>query len=397
MERSQETRESVIKHPNDLLSRRSFLKLTGESVAGMALFAGSASYTHASPASDVSIDVKIGQMLLAGFRGLETTPDLPIVKEIQSYHLGGVLLFDYDVTTGSPIRNIQSSDQLKTLIHGLQAVSSIPLLIAVDQEGGQVTRLKTKHGFPSTVSADYLGRQNDETLTHHHATIIAQTLAKAGINLNLAPVVDLNSNPRNPIIGRRQRSLSHDPAVVTAHAAAFIEAHHRYGVLCCLKHFPGHGSSSTDTHRGLTDVTESWSSDELIPYTEIIKTGQADTIMTSHVFHAALDPDYPATLSKSVITGLLRKKTGYDGVVVTDDMQMGAIAGYYGFESALQCAIDAGVDILTLGNNQAFDEDLIPRTVSLIKTMVADGRISEARIDESYQRIRRLKSRIGAF
>jgi beta-N-acetylhexosaminidase len=302
------------------------------------------------------------------------------------------VLFDYDVPTGTPVRNIESPDQVKALAEDLQSFSTEPMLIAIDQEGGQIRRLKEESGFPPTQSAQYLGTVNDLSLTREHATAMAETLGQLGINLNLAPVVDLNTNPENPIIGRYERSFSADPAIVTAHALEFIRAHHEQGVRCTLKHFPGHGSSAEDSHLGLVDVTTSWSRTELEPYANIINAGEADAIMTAHVFNANLDRDYPATLSKSTITGLLREELGYNGVVISDDMQMGAIVNEYGFETAIQAAIEAGVDIIAMANNSTYEEDIVARTATLIQRLVEDGKISETRIDESYQRIQQLKN-----
>lgn len=342
---------------------------------------------------EVSLDVKIGQMLLVGFRGLEVDDDHPVVKDIRERYLGGVVLFDYDVPRHSPVRNIRSPEQVKALVSALQSASPIPLLVAVDQEGGKIARLKKKHGFPVTFSHQYLGKKDDLTLTHEQATIIARTLAELGINLNLAPVVDLNVNPNNPIIARFERSFSADPDVVTRHALAFIEAHHAQGVLCTLKHFPGHGSSTQDSHLGFVDVTKTWSRTELEPYANIIKAGLADAIMTAHVFNAHLDPKYPATLSKTIITGILREELGYDGVVISDDMQMRAIMAHYTFEAAVEKAINAGVDVIAIANNLMYGEDVPARAVATIKRLVEAGKISEARINQSYRRIQRLKHR----
>ncbi len=332
---------------------------------------------------------------MLGFRGLEATSDLPIVRHVRDRHLGGVVLFDYDVPSGSPVRNVASPEQVRRLIAGLQAVSEIPLLVSVDQEGGIIRRLKEMFGFPATVSHQYLGLFDNAAVTHQHATAVAQTLAQAGFNLNLAPVVDLNVNPDNPIIGRLERSFSADPAVVIRCASEFIRAHHEHGVLCTLKHFPGHGSSTSDSHLGLVDVTETWSRAELEPYQALIKDGLADAIMTAHVFNARLDPEHPATLSKRTITELLRGELGYDGVVISDDMQMGAITNQYGFTTAVQKAIAAGVDVIAIANNSVYDEEIADTAVAAIQAMVADGTISEQRIDESWQRIRKLKARLA--
>jgi beta-N-acetylhexosaminidase len=380
---------------SDSLSRREFLKLAGQGMAAMALLAGCAPPPEPSAEQDVSLDVKIGQMLMVGFRGLEVSDDHPIVQDVRDRYLGGVVLFDYDVPTKSPVRNIESPAQVTALVKALQSVSAKPLLVAIDYEGGIITRLKEQHGFPPTVSHQHLGEINDLNYTHEQATKMAQTLAELGINLNLAPVVDVNTDPDNPIIAKYERSFSADPEIVTEHALEFIKAHHEQGVLCTLKHFPGHGSSTGDSHLGVVDVTDTWSRTELEPYASIIQAGQADAIMTAHVFNANLDPEYPATLSKPTITGILREELGYNGVVISDDMQMGAIADHYGFEMAIQKSIEAGVDIIAIANNSVYEEDIAARTVALIKQLIQDGRIDEARIHESYQRTQRLKSKLG--
>ncbi|MGB8644349.1 MAG: glycoside hydrolase family 3 protein [Anaerolineae bacterium] len=345
---------------------------------------------------DAPLAVKIGQMILVGFRGLTLTEDNPIVRDLRERHIGAVVLFDYDVPSNSPVRNIQSPAQLKALTAALQANATIPLLISVDQEGGQVVRLKEKFGFPPTVSEQYLGAHNDPALTQQNAESMARSLAEAGVNLNLAPVVDLNTNPDNPVIGKLERSFSADPDVVARHALAEIEAHHQYGVLTTLKHFPGHGSSHSDSHRGFVDVTNTWSAVELEPYKRIIAAGECDAIMTAHIFNSKLDPQMPATLSQPIITGILRNELHYDGVVISDDMQMGAISLYYGLETAVLSAIEAGVDMLSIANNLPFffDPDIAGRVIGIITQQVKDGKLDEARIDQSYQRIRRLKARL---
>ena len=289
------------------------------------------------------LDVKIGQMIMAGFRGYTLKEKNPIVDDLEERCLGGVVLFDYDVAWGKYKRNIRSPEQLAALDAELQAITPFPpLLISTDQEGGRINRLKPTYGFPPSYSQQYLGDLNDLAFTHACGETTAQTLQTAGINLNLAPVVDLNINPDNPIIGHYERSFSADPDIVTAHALEVIGAHHEFGVLTTLKHFPGHGSSTGDSHQGFVDVTNTWSEIELQPFGNIIQAGMCDVVMTAHIFNANLDAGYPATLSKPTITGLLREQLGWDGVVITDDMGMGAITQYYGFEAAAELAVEAG-------------------------------------------------------
>lgn len=338
----------------------------------------------------------LGQMLLVGFRGLAVDDRHPIVADIRERHLGGVVLFDWDGPARSSVRNVESPAQLRALTASLQGAAASTLLIAVDQEGGQVARLSPRHGFPASASHQQLGELAERALTAGTAQSMARLLAQAGINLNLAPVVDVATNPANPIIARHGRSFGADPALVSRLAAAFVQAHHDERVLCCLKHYPGHGSSSADSHDGFVDVSDTWTQEELQPYIDLIRAGLADSIMTAHVFNAALDPVYPATLSRSTIDGLLRGDLGYDGVVISDDMQMGAIRRHYGYEDAVLAAVDAGVDILAISNNVTFEEDIVSRTVEILRQAVESGRIGRARIEQSYARIQRLKQRLAA-
>lgn len=344
--------------------------------------------------NETALDAKIGQMLLLGFRGYELNPDDAIVQDLRERNLGAVVLFSYDSELKKFERNIASPAQTQALNASLQAYAQTPLLITIDQEGGIVSRLSERFGFPPTQSQEFCGTINDIALTRAAAEAEGKILRDVGINLNLAPVVDVNLNPHSPAIGKNQRSFSADPHIVTAHARATIEGYHSQNILTTLKHFPGHGSAASDSHLGFVDVTTTWQELELEPYRELIRAGLADAIMTAHIFNANLDAQYPATLSRKIITGILREQLGYDGVVMSDDMQMGAISRYYGFEQAIELAINAGVDMLALANNLAYDPTIGARAFGVIKQLVSDGKISEQRIDESYQRILRLKARL---
>jgi beta-N-acetylhexosaminidase len=185
-----------------------------------------------------------------------------------------------------------------------------------------------------------------------------------------------------------ERSFSADPARVTAHASQVIAAHRTYAIATCLKHFPGHGSSTADSHHGFVDITETWSEPELLPFANLIKADLVDAIMTAHVYNARLDRDLPATLSRPILNGLLREKLAYDGVIISDDLRMDAISRHYSPAEAVERAINAGVDILLICDS---DEQIVDATVSLIYNLVQEGRISEQRIDQAYRRISRLK------
>ncbi|SDB53590.1 beta-N-acetylhexosaminidase [Desulfonatronum thiosulfatophilum] len=364
-----------------------FLRYLAISLLGLSLLS-----VAAEARLDVPLETKIGQMLLVGFRGLEVDDASPIVQDIQSGRIGGVILFDHDKALNSPERNIASPEQLKRLVANLQAMDpDMPLFVVIDQEGGRASRLQEEFGFSPTDSQQWLGNRNDPALT---ARQTAQTLAELGINVNLAPVVDVNVNPDSPVIGRLERSFSADPKVVAEHALEVLVMHQLEGVFCALKHFPGLGSSTADKHLGFIDVTETWSNVELEPYRKILGSYGADMVMAAHVFNAALDPDWPATLSISTIQGLLRDQMGYSGVVVADDMQMQAITDNYPLEIVLERTILAGTDIIMFGNNLTYDGHIAEQALDIIVKLVREGRVPESRINESYNRIMHLKNRL---
>ena len=359
-----------------------------------------AANTPAMPAPSLTLRDKIGQMLLVGFRGCQPEECGLAVRDIREHGIGSVILFDQEmaggtVDSGFQRRNIESQAQVKVLLAYLQRQARIPLLVAIDQEGGRVNRLKPDYGFPATLSHEELGRLDQPAETRRQAELTARTLAGLGINWNLAPVVDLDANPDNPIIKGKRRSFAADPGQVARHAAAFVEGHRAHRVLTCLKHFPGHGSAAGDTHLGFVDVTPMWAERELIPFQRMITAGLGDAVMTAHVFNAKLDPDHPTTLSRAVLTGLLRERMGFRGVIASDDMEMKAISSRYGLAESVPAAIEAGVDILCFGNNLTYDPDIAAKTTDIIEHAIATGRLSAARIDESYTRVLALKRQAG--
>jgi beta-N-acetylhexosaminidase len=378
-------------HPGGRTVHRVLLTL-----CAFALLAPSAAPLQARQSGD-SLDIKIGQMLMVGFRGLTARPGSPIAEAIRDYHLGGVVLFDFDVEKKEYGRNIASPMQMLDLTSGLQEISSIPLLIAVDQEGGKVARMKTRDGFPHNVSHAYLGQVNNDDTTRYYTDIMARSLTIVGANVNFAPVVDLNVNPSNPVIGALGRSIGADPELVTRHAALMIEAYHAWGVLCAVKHFPGHGSSLDDSHLGFVDVSDTWSDEELEPYENLFSRELPDMVMTAHIYNSEIDETWPATLSAKTIDELLRSELGYDGVVVTDDLMMKAIADHYGMETAIRQAVLAGVDILLFANNTySYDHDIPRKAFTTLKALVESGDIPRERVDRSYHRIMALKNKLAA-
>jgi len=335
---------------------------------------------------------KIAQMLLMGFRGTELTEKDSFYRDIAELGIGGVLLFDYDIPTRSRPRNILSKEQLTRLVADMQKAAPVKLFISIDQEGGRVNRLRGEYGFPPTLSAREMAAGTATELTKAEAEQTSALLAEMGINLNFAPCVDLDINPLNPAIGIYGRSFSADPETVIRHASVWIAAHNRRGVLSCIKHFPGHGSSLGDTHDGWVDVTAQWQETELIPYRRLAVSSNSVMVMTSHVYNAKLDPENPATFSRAILTGLLRGELGFKGVIVSDDLDMGAIRANYDLAELLEKSINAGVDLLCLSNNGgSYDPALAQNALDTIYALVKEGKIPAKRIEESWARIMAVK------
>lgn len=351
--------------------------------------------TESEPTTLSELDQKIGQLIMVGFRGTSVSDTSAIVQQIKDYNLGGVIIFEYDVPGKSRPRNISSEEQLKKLTDDLRKYGRKDILIAVDEEGGRVSRLRPDYGYPPAMSPQRIGETGNPDTTHAWAARIAAKVKSAGINVNYAPVVDVNVNPASPVIGAIERSFSADPDSVALHAKIFIEEHKKENIICSLKHFPGHGSATSDSHEGFTDVTDTWTAMELEPYRQLISDSTVEAIMTAHVFNSNWD-SVPATLSRNVITGTLRGDLGWDGIVMSDDMQMGAVSEHYGFEKGIELALNAGVDILLLSNNSAtvpYDDRLAEKTFKVIKKLVEEGKVPVSRIEESYSRVMALKNK----
>jgi beta-N-acetylhexosaminidase len=335
----------------------------------------------------------IAGLLVVGFRGLTLAAATTVASSIEQDGLGGVILFDRDQLTGGA-RNIAGAAQLRALTRGLaERAGDRRLIVAIDQEGGRVTRLGPSTGFPAVASEATIGAANDDAKTAAWAEGIATTLAGVGVNLNLAPVVDLNVNPENPAIGALGRSFSADPAIVTNLALTELGAHHDRGVATCLKHFPGLGSATANTDFGVADVTATWTRRELEPFRSITASGIADAVMAGHLVNRNLDPRHPASLSKAIVGGLLRGELGWDGVVVTDDLQAAAISTAFGADEAIALALEAGNDLLLFANQQRYDPDMAAHAIATIERHVRAGRITEDRLAASADRIARLWDR----
>lgn len=342
----------------------------------------------------LSLEKKIGQMLMVGFHGTSAPANSQICKDIKKYNVGAVILFDMNPVNKSKPKNIATKSQVKKLTKQLQSCSADgKLLIAVDQEGGKVQRLKSRYGFYGKFPKASDVIKMDQSKIKSTYIKMSKELKSVGINYNLAPVVDLDINMKNHVIHGLGRSYGKDPKLVAKYASTFIDAMHHYGVLTSIKHFPGHGSSVGDTHKGYVDVTKLWNKDELKPY-KLLKD-KADTVMVAHVFNKNLDASYPATLSAKTVNGILRNKLGYRGVVITDDLQMGAISQKYRLKNTLQLAINAGNDILLFGNQLDPRKTVTTKTlVETISQLVKRGKVKEQSITNAYLRIQKLKTKL---
>ncbi|MFL3007031.1 MAG: glycoside hydrolase family 3 N-terminal domain-containing protein [Candidatus Neomarinimicrobiota bacterium] len=346
-----------------------------------------------------SIEKLVGQLIISGFREKSIKNDSPILSFIKNFNLTGVILYDIDLELGGKdltpgTRNIESPTQLKELTKHLQSISRQELLISVDQEGGHTSRLKSIYGFAQDTTWAHVGKLNSPQLTKQFSEETANTLKDAGINLNFAPVLDLDHG-NGSVISDQQRACSDDPEKVIEHARIFIKAHRENGVITCGKHFPGLGSASGDTHEGITDITNSWTVKDLQPFDTLIRENELDTVMVSHAFDKKLDPNYPSSLSQNIITKMLRDDLGFEGVVICDDPSMRAISDHYSLEETFRLMLDAGVDLFCLGNNLIYDPDYIPNAINSVCNLISAGKIKKTRIEQSIDKIKLLKSNYG--
>ncbi len=330
---------------------------------------------------DADLREMIGQMLMVSFDPNNDSADT-LHTDIRERNLGGVLLFDY---------HAESPESLQQLTGELHEKADTPLFIAIDQEGGEVARLNEENYFEQTKTAEELGEADSEQQTRDQAALMAGWLKDGGININLAPVVDVNINPDSPVIGGMERSFSDDPETVTDHAGWFTDEFKEQGIITALKHFPGHGSAEVDSHDGFTDISHTWEDVELDPYLDLLDDGYPGMIMPGHLFHEDFDPDHPATLSEEILRGKLRDEMDFDGVIISDGMLMGAIQEHYGFFESVKLAINAGMDILLYSNNEHEELSLVRQLKDYVEDEVSQGNISRETIENSFNRIMKMK------
>jgi beta-N-acetylhexosaminidase len=340
------------------------------------------------------LDRMIGQMILVGFLG-SSQRDAGVIAvhdQLKRGTVGGVLLFP---------DNIRSPANLRALTTYLASANpTLAPFIAVDQEGGLVQRLSRRNGhayFPAARKVARDSRLNSPEAAFDLYKRMADMLAKGGINLNFGPVVDLSINPGNSVVVRRKRSYGTDPKIVTMLAGAFIAAHRDANVITAAKHFPGHGSSWSDSHKSLPDITKSWREVELDPYVGLNRSGLLDMVMLGHLYHPRFSDGekVPASLSERAVRALRTKGyIGFQGVIVSDDMEMGAVRGRFDLDDTVVRAVNAGVDVLVFSNVKARDPKLGDKVHAAIAEAVREGRIAPQTIRQAYERIALLKRRM---
>ena len=302
-----------------------------------------------------------------------------VISRLKEYPVGGVVLFS---------RNITSAEQLPMFISDLQSSSKYPLFIAVDEEGGRVARIANSDFFnvASYKSMEDIGKSGDASKAEEVGRQIGLYLKELGFNLDFAPVADINTNPQNIVIG--DRSYGSDPSLVAEMVSAQLDGMHDSGIMGTLKHFPGHGDTKDDTHSGYVSIEKTWDElkvCELIPFTASLP--KTDMVMVSHITAVNVTNDnLPSSMSEMMITEKLRNELGYDGVVITDAMAMGAVADNYTSAEAAVTAVKAGVDIVLMPQN-------LDEAFNGIMNAITDGEISMARLDESVLRILKMKAK----
>lgn len=329
----------------------------------------------------MTLDEKIGQMFIVGFKGY--APNDSIKSMIQDYHVGGVILF------GNNVKNANQLLQLVNSIKEINAGNPSPLFLSVDEEGGRISRMPRElHLLPSN---EEIGKVNNSDFSYGIGGVIAEEISAFGFNMDFAPVLDIFSNPENTVIA--DRSFGTEPGIVSKLGVQTMNGIRAKGVIPVVKHFPGHGDTSVDSHVGLPSVSydmDRLEKFELVPFEAAVKN-QADAVMIAHILLRQIDPEYPASLSKTVITDILREKMNFSGVVVTDDMTMDAIDGNYALGSAVVKSVGAGSDIILVCHGYGNQTEAI----GALKAAVKNGSIPEKRIDESVFRILKLKSKYG--
>jgi beta-N-acetylhexosaminidase len=364
---------------------KNWLSVPGALVALMAF--------HAPAAMAQTLDQMAGQMIIVGFEG-DAASDASVkamAAEIGAGTLGGVMYLKTNV------KSLGAVTAMNALFR--RASPDLPPFLTLDQEGGAVERLTSDVGFSEMPNAQTIAADDTPAQAGAAYLKMAKGIAALGFTVNFAPVADLNINPKNQIIAKYGRSFGKSAATVAAYDEAFIEAHHAAGLLTALKHFPGHGSSTGDTHKGFVDISKTWKPIELEPYKTLFANGYSDFVMVGHLYHSGYgdegDLRLPASLSAGWIETVLRGQLGFTGVVISDDLEMGAIRKLYDLHDTVVTAVRAGVDVLLFSNTANYSAGLADKVRAILVEEAEADPAFRARIEQSYARIVALKRRIG--
>jgi beta-N-acetylhexosaminidase len=343
-----------------------------------------------APVQAQTLEEMAGQMIVVGFTG-DDAGDATVEAlraDIANGDIGGVMFLKTNVASLAAVEAMNAAFR-----DAAPAPDLLPL-ITLDQEGGAVERLTAAVGFKEIPNARTIAGANSPEAAARIYGEMAESIAEVGFTINFGPVVDLDLNPDNQVISEYGRSFSDEPRTVIAYAEAFVEAHRKAGLLTSLKHFPGHGSSTADSHEGFVDITDTWQEAELTPYRALIGAGLADMVMVGHLIHTDYS-ELPSSLAPEWITGVLREDLGYEGVVISDDLEMGAIREHFSLEDTVKLAVRAGMDILLFSNTADTRPTLGDEIRDVLVTEAEADPAFRARVEESYQRIVELKAAIG--
>lgn len=335
------------------------------------------------PLFAADLNEMIGQMIIVGFVGdnVKSKGFKEVLKQVENNEISGVIFFE---------DNIKNKEEFLKMTSALKnSKAKYPPFIAIDMEGGYVQRMNENNGFKNFKSAKQISKLTEDEAYKEYFEM-AKMLKEADINLNFAPCVDLAVN-KESIIEQKERSYSNDPKVVIKYAKQFIKAHEKNNIITSIKHFPGHGSPTGDTHLGFVDATKTYSDNELYPYLYLADVSPLQTVMISHLYNKNIDKKYPASLSYQTIEKFLRVQTNFDGVIITDDLDMGAIRKNYDLYEIVSLSINAGENILLFSNRFEHDKKLVDKINLAIKRGLVDGYILSDNLVNSYERIIKLK------
>ena len=338
-----------------------------------------------SPVFATNLDEMIGQMIIVGFKGdnVDAKCFQKVLKQIEKNDISGVIVFE---------DNIKNKNEFSKMTLAIKNTKSKHKpFISIDQEGGKVQRMNKNNGYKDFPTAKKISKTNPQNAYKEYFEM-AKILNEANININFAPCVDLAIN-KNSIIEKKERSYSDNPNIVAIYATEFIKAHSDNNIITSIKHFPGHGSPKGDTHKGFVDITNTHLQDEIIPFVITANITPLEMIMVSHLYNQNIDKDYPASLSSKTIE-YLKQETNFDGIIITDDLDMGAVRKNYPLKTIVIKSIQAGENILLFSNRENYDPNLVKKIHKIVKKEIKNGTIDIHTIKKSYEKIIKIKENI---